>query len=209
MSKPHNNRRRVENIRMLHWDYGWKGHYFITVNTNGRIPYFGEIRDAQMHLTDIGEILEQEWLASPGLRPDMNIQLGEFVIMPNHFHGIISIGRNRYNAFDDIDNDNLDVRTHCNASPQQEESTQQESSTQQAMTRQNKFGPQSKNLAAIIRGLKGSVTKQARQINPDFAWQSRFHEHVIRNQKAYDNISEYIRNNPIEWWNKKANRFNK
>ncbi|MEL6835488.1 MAG: transposase [Bacteroidota bacterium] len=202
MPNLHNNRRRVENICMLHWGYAWKGHYFVTVNTNSRIPYFGEIQDAQMHLSDIGKILDREWLASPGIRPDMNIQLGEFVIMPNHFHGIISIGWNRYNGFDDTDHDNLDIGTHCNASPQQE------SPPQQSMTRQNKFGPQSKNLAAIIRGLKGSVTKQARQINPDFAWQSRFHDHVIRNQKAYDNVSRYIRNNPIEWWNKKANRFN-
>ena len=133
----------------------------------------------------------------------MNIQLGEFVIMPNHFHGIISIGRNRYNAFDDTDNDNLDVRTHCNASPQQE------ASPHQARTRQNKFGPQSKNLAAIIRGLKGSVTKQARQIKADFAWQARFHEHVIRDQESHDRITLYIRNNPNEWWNKKGNRLNK
>ncbi len=63
----------------------------------------------------------------------------------------------------------------------------------------NKFGPQSKNLASIIRGFKIGVTKSARLINPDFAWQPRYHDHIIRDEKAYENISNYIRNNPKNW----------
>jgi len=63
----------------------------------------------------------------------------------------------------------------------------------------NRFGPQSKNLASIIRGYKIGVTKNARKINPDFQWQSRFYDIIIRNQKSFYRISNYIINNPQKW----------
>ena len=63
----------------------------------------------------------------------------------------------------------------------------------------NQFGPQSKNLASIIRGFKTGVTKNARVIHPDFAWQSRFHDRIIRNNAEYQRISTYIKNNPVNW----------
>lgn len=63
----------------------------------------------------------------------------------------------------------------------------------------NQFGPQSKNLASVIRGFKIGVTTNARKINPDFAWQSRFHDHIIRNDRALKNIQRYIINNPLQW----------
>jgi putative transposase len=66
-------------------------------------------------------------------------------------------------------------------------------------TTQNKFGPQSQNLASIIRGFKIGVTKNARLLQPDFMWQSRYHDHIIRDDQAYHNISEYIINNPTKW----------
>jgi len=73
----------------------------------------------------------------------------------------------------------------------------------------NKFGPQSKNLASIVRGFKIAVTKNARLINPNFTWQSRFHDHIIRDEKSYQTISEYVINNPINWRNDKFNLENK
>lgn len=63
----------------------------------------------------------------------------------------------------------------------------------------NKFGPQSKNLASIIRGFKIGVTKNARIINPQFKWQARYHDHIVRDKRAFLKISEYIVNNPIKW----------
>ena len=63
----------------------------------------------------------------------------------------------------------------------------------------NTFGPQSQNLASIIRGFKIGVIKLARTQNPNFAWQPRYHDHIIRNQKAHENISNYIINNPANW----------
>jgi len=63
----------------------------------------------------------------------------------------------------------------------------------------NQFGPQSKNLASIIRGYKIGVTMNARLINPRYKWQARYHDHVIRNEKAFDTIQNYITNNPASW----------
>jgi len=64
---------------------------------------------------------------------------------------------------------------------------------------QNQFGPQSKNLASIVRGFKSSVTVAARKINPDFQWQSRFHDHIIRNEESFQKITNYIICNPANW----------
>jgi len=63
----------------------------------------------------------------------------------------------------------------------------------------NKFGPQSKNLSSIIRGFKSAVTKRARIINPNFSWQRNYYEHIIRDEKSFNTISEYIINNPLKW----------
>ena len=63
----------------------------------------------------------------------------------------------------------------------------------------NRFGPQSKNLASIVRGYKIGVTKFAHRHNLPFKWQARYHDHVIRNAGEYERIREYIRENPQEW----------
>ncbi|MGQ0601043.1 MAG: transposase, partial [Anaerolineales bacterium] len=63
----------------------------------------------------------------------------------------------------------------------------------------NKFGPQSQNLAAIIRGYKIGVTTYARQNGLAFTWQARYHDHVIRNQAELTRIQHYILTNPQQW----------
>jgi REP element-mobilizing transposase RayT len=170
------NKYRISSVRLKKWDYSWHAPYFVTICTNNKELFFGNIFDGVMHLSEIGEIVQTEWLKTKMLRPDMNLELLEFVVMPDHFHGIIVIGENKYN------NDNV---------------------TRDAMhrvsTSKNQFGPQKKNLASIMRGFKSSVTKNARKINPDFEWQSGYHEHIIRNNKSLDNIINYIIKNPINW----------
>jgi REP element-mobilizing transposase RayT len=68
---------------------------------------------------------------------------------------------------------------------------------------QNIFGPQSQNLASIVRGYKIGVTKFAHQIYADFAWQSRFHDHIVRDDEEYLRINHYIETNPHNWENDK------
>lgn len=189
------NKYRIESARWQQWNYANAGAYFITICTKNRQHHFGEIWDGIMHLTDMGLLVQSEWIKTPALRSDMNIQLGAFVVMPNHFHGIIIIGDNEFNTYDNMDkhcddgthcNDGMhcNVETHCNASLQRH---------------QNQFGTQRKNLASIIRGFKSTVKKQSFTINPQFEWQARFHDRVIRNQREFLNIEKYIQNNPKSW----------
>ena len=177
------NKYRIPSARLRNWDYGWSAAYFITICTKGRECFFGEIVDEKMQFSEIGKIAENEWLKTPGIRPDMNLELGEFVIMPNHFHGIIIIGENEFNTQRGGNDDERRDALQC------------VSTTETA----NEFGPQSKNLSSILRGYKSAVKNYATKNNIRFAWQSRFHDHIIRDEKSFQNISNYIINNPTNW----------
>ena len=172
-----------------------------------------------MHLTETGEIVVHEWLNTPVIRPDMNIALDEFVLMPNHFHGIIIIGNNRFNNRSinvDINNgtrkDAMPGVSPINTTPNVIDttptgirdarhcvSTNTNTNTNAKTNNQNQFGPQAKNLSSIIRGFKSAVTINVRKINPYFGWQPRFHEHIIRDYGSYQKIQDYIIDNPKKW----------
>jgi len=100
------------------------------------------------------------------------VELGELVIMPNHVHGVVAINKS--------------------VNPVE---------TQNFASLPNKFGPQSQNLASIVRGYKIGVTKFARQNNIPFEWQPRYHDRVIRNTQEYERIHQYIMSNPQNWKN--------
>ena len=118
----------------------------------------------------------------------MNLLMGEYITMPNHWHRIITIGENEYNRSRDA--------MHCVSADEPRPSTK---ITNNPNIPKNKFGPQSKNLSTVIRGFKIAITTNARLILPEFGWQFRFHNHIIRNQKSFNNISNYIINNPKNW----------
>ena len=115
MTNKFQNKYRIPSTRLQNWDYCWAGAYFITICTKNREHYFGEIENGEMRLSEIGHIAEQEWIKTFDMRPDMNIQMGEFVVMPNHFHAIIIIGENEYNQRDDDGDDHRCCRDamHC------------------------------------------------------------------------------------------------
>ncbi len=209
MTEKYLNKYRINSTRLQKWDYGWNAPYFVTICTKHRENYFGHNIKGVMHLSEIGRIVEREWLKTIELRPDMNLQLGEFVVMPDHFHGIIIIGDNIFNSGSGMKYGKEDemkrgaeygtVRTgamHCASNPNRSDEIPCDSPTP---TLKNQFGPQSKNLASIIRGFKSAVTINARRIQHDFAWQPRFHDHIIRDMKAHKNIETYIIQNPIKW----------
>lgn len=188
MSK-YKNKYRTETVRLKSWNYGWQGAYFITVCTKNRVHFFGKIENGKQLLSDIGLIAQEEWFRSVELRPDMNIRLGEFVVMPDHIHGIIFIGENEFNT-----PPGRDVMHHVSTRDDGDGGT-----NSKKQTIQNQFGPQRKNLASIMRGYKSAVTINARKIRPDFGWQPRFYEHIIRNEEELNRISEYILRNPQRW----------
>jgi REP element-mobilizing transposase RayT len=83
------NKYRIPSARLQNWDYRWAGAYFITLCTHHRQHFFGEIANGKMQLSEIGKIANELWYQIP--HHAKNVELGAFVIMPNHIHGIIII----------------------------------------------------------------------------------------------------------------------
>jgi len=109
------------------------------------------------------------------------LELGEFVVMPNHVHGILILNN------DDGQTDNPVGTTHALSLPQK-------------TIGQQRFQNQGKNsVSSIIGSYKSAFTKHAKRLGLDFAWQPGFYDHIIHNQKSYETISNYIINNPLNW----------
>ena len=196
----YNNKYRIASARAPFWDYRWNAAYFVTICTKNRICWFGKILNGVMKLSAIGKIVNAEWLKTFKMRPDMNLFMGEYVVMPNHFHAIIGIGENQYNTQRGMQRE-MQRRDamHC-------VSTGETGETGNTNYPMNQFGPQSKNLPSIIRGFKSAVTQNVRQIHPDFAWQPRYYDHIIRNKQSFKKITTYIKNNPANWQNDKFHK---
>lgn len=179
-SKKHSRR----SIRLKNYDYSQPGHYFVTVCVYQRFHLFGDIINREMILNKFGKIAEFEWLRTSELRK--NVRLDEFVVMPNHIHGIIIITDEKNEP---------EGRGVWLYAP-----------TQQKSNNNRKFRSPSKDLGAIVRGYKSTVTKQINEWNNqrgDKIWQRNYYERIIRNQKELDHVREYIRNNPQNWDNDK------
>jgi putative transposase len=182
MSEKFLNKYRIPSARASWWDYSIDATYFITICTAGRQNYFGHIRtipDVYMELSEIGKMVESEWLKTPSIRPDMNLSLDAFMIMPNHFHAIIHIGKNQYNHRDAVQGVSTAASPHDDSSA--------------------RYGSQNKNLSSIIRGFKSAVTTSAHLILSEFAWQTRYWDRIIRDDEEYQHIRSYIHNNPVNW----------
>ncbi|MGB5976934.1 MAG: hypothetical protein WBG62_05955, partial [Cyclobacteriaceae bacterium] len=155
--------------------------------------HFGVIRHGRMFLNEIGLVAKNEWERTPDIRPDMNLAWGEHVVMPNHFHAILMIGHNRYNACRDT---LQGVPTGCGSNLN---GPSGQMDNERFNNPGNTFGPQSKNLSSKIRGYKSAVTMGARRMDAGFAWQAWFHDHIIQSDESHDHISQYIQQNPANW----------
>ena len=214
------NKYRISSTRLPNWDYGWNAAYFITICTQNRECFFGTISDKTMILSDIGKIAQKCWLEIPLHFPF--VELDAHITMPNHVHGIIII--NKTDIENDVDEPNLsqgmdgnggdkpnvdqgaNVETQYFASVEtqniaslRQQPPQHHPQQPPPQPSKNKFGPQSQNLASIVRGFKIGVTKNARIIDPNFQWQARYHDHIIRNNKSFETIKNYIKSNPHNW----------
>ncbi|MHB2153459.1 transposase [Calditrichota bacterium GD2] len=190
MNRKFKNKYRIETTRLHYWNYGWNAAYFVTICTRNREHYFGEIENDKMVLTEIGKTAQNFWKEIPNHFPF--VKLGEFTIMPNHVHGIIIIDKPddtqnvlngaTKNFSSDLGEPNRNniVETHNPASLQLPHPI-----PNQPDKRENQFGPQSRNLASIIRGYKSAVKKYATIHGIDFAWQSRYYDHIIRDEKSF------------------------
>ena len=170
---------RIESLRLRNWDYGNNGYYFITICTKKRVQYFGEIIHGQIELSPIGKIAEKYWLEIPF--HFAWIKLFEFVIMPDHVHGIICINKNP-----NLNQSKVD-------SPDSGESTP--ANTQIDIDKKWKPGI----LGVIINQYKRACTIKSRKINPEFSWQSGYYDRIIRTKNEFLRIQNYIIGNPKSW----------
>jgi putative transposase len=181
---------RIASARFAGWDYGSNAAYFITICTKYRAHAFGEVIDSKVSLTPLGQAAWECWNAIPEHFPFA--VLDEFVAMPNHVHGIVVIDKPapaNVTRANDVNGANVETQNfaslHTRPRPR--------------CRSVNQFGPQSQNLASIVRGFKIGVTKYAREHQIPFAWQPRYHDHIIRNATEHAHIRKYIIENPQNW----------
>ncbi|MDF9830426.1 transposase [Parabacteroides sp. PF5-6] len=151
-------KRRPNTIRLNGYNYAQSGFYFVTICCQNKNPFFGRIEQGLMILNDAGEMIEQLWNELTNKYPIL--RLHSYVVMPDHFHGIIQICK------DDVI-----------------------------------------SLASIMDAFKSETT--VRYISgvkqkgwPPFdkhLWQRNYYEHIIRDQRGFDNITAYIIENPQKW----------
>ena len=174
------------------------GEYFVTICTNDRIHYFGEIVDNKIQLTEIGQYLKTQIENTEKIRGgDVTIPL--YTIMPNHIHLIVVLHYSD-NSFGST----------CRDTPRVSDSLTPRVSNKYERTDAVRpygcnFGAQTKNLGSVIRGIKSSVTRFANENQIPFKWQKRYHDHIIRNQREMNHIAGYIENNPSIWYRDRNN----
>jgi REP element-mobilizing transposase RayT len=199
---------RSESARCVNWDYSSPGYYFVTLCTQNRECIFSTIFQGKMELSAMGKIARQMWFEIPN--HFQIAMLDEFVVMPNHVHGIIQIIQNPKNDGITMDDDNgyhMDSDDNCGYAINRVSTIitsippptpRQPHSKTGGIT--GKHNPMlHENLSRIVRWYKGRCTFEIRKIQSGFQWQSRFYDHIIRNEESYKRIVKYIRNNPEKW----------
>lgn len=178
-----------QSIRLKGYDYSQSGSYFITICARQRECIFGKIKEGKTILSHLGKLVEQEWLALPHRFP--HIDLDEYVVMPNHFHGIIHIAVGAGLA-------------SAQTASAQIESAQIEAP--QFKPEQLNPAPPISTLGDIVCAFKSLVFKRhydlIRNNHLDEVakcWQRNYWERIIRNHQEYNNIQNYIITNPERW----------
>ena len=175
------NKYRIESARLKGWDYRNPGYYFVTICTRGRGHYFGKVEGDDVRLSAIGEIAAQCWAETP--QHHAGIELDEWVIMPNHAHGIVVIVETGIAVVETL---------HCNVS----------TTTDKKMSA---ISPKTGSLSVAVRSFKSAVSKLAHKAGHEFGWQERFWDHIIRDEKELNRIRNYIHANPSNWENDRNN----
>jgi REP element-mobilizing transposase RayT len=169
------------------YDYSAAGAYFVTICAHERESLFGEIVDGEMLPGEYGRIVLTEWLKTGEIRQE--VLLGEFVVMPNHFHGILKV--------------NDGATCHTGTAVYSKGMVFVEEGTARRAPTVEQFGkPVAGSLSTILRSFKSSVTKCINEIrnSPGVpVWQRNYFEHVIRDEADYNRIAEYVATNPQRW----------
>ena len=174
------NKYRNDTARATWHDYNG-GEYFITICTKNREHHFGEIFDGTMQLSALGKYADEQLRHVASHYPYAEIPL--WVVMPNHIHAVVIIRPELQS------DDTPHVRTMCTSSLQNN-----------IIDEKMQFVSHHRGLlSTTIGGLKRAITRYARQNNIPFAWQTRFHDHIIRDTDEMNRIAKYIENNVAKW----------
>ncbi len=166
-------RHRRQSIRLRGYDYSGAGAYFLTICAYNREMLFGEIVDEKMALHCPGRIVADEWCRSAEIRAE--IELDEWVVMPNHLHGVVLIT--------DVD---LGERRGNGRGDRPVAPT----------------GPRPKSVGALIAGFKSATTKRINAMRGTPGrpvWQRGYYDHIVRGENSLNRIRQYIRENPLRW----------
>jgi len=164
-TNPHHRR----SIRLKEYDYTQNGAYYVTICTQDKKCVLSNIVNEKTILTNYGKIVEEEWLKTKSIRP--YVDLDYYVIMPNHFHGILFINKNKGKG----------VKLH-------------------APTNNFKLQPHSLGsiMRGFKSSVTSRINKTQNTPGRKF-WQRNYYEHIIRNDDDLNRVRKYIKNNPIKW----------
>lgn len=182
------------------FDYASDGVYFLTICCKDRINYLGKINNRKMELNEFGNIVngQIEWMEQQ--YPFFIIH--NYIIMPNHFHILAEILRDRGESSHPIEMDGADrVRTARELSlPSTPENEFHPVRTGRDLSLQS---PQKiKSISALMGALKTTSSKKIHLAgNLHFQWQRSFHDNIVKSENAYWNIYNYITQNPEKWEN--------
>ena len=171
------NKYRTDTCRLKGWDYSANGAYYITICVKDRQLIFGEIKDKKMILNHRGNIVKKCWFDLPNHYP--NLILDAFVVMPNHIHGIMIIDNFVFEKNEIVHTGLKPVST---------------------------LNPKKHGIFEFVRALKTFSSRKINEIDKTKGkkqWQSRFYDHIIRNDKEMQRIQNYIIKNPENWDNDK------
>lgn len=161
--------RHRRSLRLKGYDYKQAGVYFVSMCTLNRTCFFGDIVNGEMMLNAEGQIVAEEWIKTAEIRN--NIELDEWVVMPNHFHGILVIN---------------ECRGTARRAPTVEQFGKPVSNSIPTIIRSFK--------SAVTKRINELRNSPGAKI-----WQRNYYEHIIRNEDELNRIREYITNNPLKW----------
>lgn len=183
-----------KSIRLRGYDYTEPGSYFITLVSWKRELFFGEIIDGLMHTSIEGQIVLDEWMKTSQIR--QNVLIDEYILMPNHFHGILNI--TDQSNVRSIQQNDIGSMSHAD--------TGLVGQTVGAMRRiaptKLPKGAESGSIGAIIGQIKSITTKKIHKQWENSAipvWQRNYYEHIISSMEELNQIRHYIQTNPLHW----------
>jgi len=192
-----------KHIRLRNHDYSSRGWYFVTICTNNRVCSLGKIENKTLVLSVIGKQAEIFWNEIPVHFP--NVELGNYVIMPNHIHGIIRIAteplvRTRHGVSLPNTPQDAPVGTRHGVSLHDVSLQTLLHHDLPMSSEYNEFGKTIPgSLAVIIGQFKSTLSRWCNINKHPFGFQGRFYDHIIRNDTEFERIKNYIINNIRDW----------